>query len=395
MAMLKIAPVVALAVVMAALMAATVACGWWPGGASEPASYDDREDRGAAAGSDARDTATRFDLATRLAAARATVQPTLPSPDDGPTPDANAASGGAAQPTLPRWGNWPAPAAGRGQPTLMPAPAANAASREEYAACLDQIGLLTAVNDNELEHFIGAYRCRQMEPAPPQRWNPRCVQDAAEGYRERYGAEGSYDSHNIAYWYGLVACVPDYVPDPRQGDGGGNAYAACLDQVALLLSNHRAGDAVIAVGPYRCRHLEPAAPQRWNPRCVHDETQWYQERYQSGGAYDVDAIALWYGLAACVPAPTPGAGGEPRRGFAACLDEIALLMAGEWSNEVSFAIGPYRCRHLEPPAPQRWNPRCVHDEREWYRERYANDNYSVDGPANWYGLAVCAPGYAP
>ena len=46
MAMLKIAPVVALAVVMAA----TVACGWWPGGASEPASYDDREDRGGGGG---------------------------------------------------------------------------------------------------------------------------------------------------------------------------------------------------------------------------------------------------------------------------------------------------------------------------------------------------------
>ncbi len=368
MGMLKIA----LVVVLAAAIASVTACGWWPG-SSEPESQDDAEDRAAAERSEAREAATaatRFAPATRRAATRNGAQATPPGRDDGPAP---------------------ASASGRGRAT----PAASAASRREYAACLDQIGLLTAVEDNELEHFIGAYRCRQMEPAPQQRWNPRCVQDEAEGYMERYGAEGSYDIRDIAYWHGLVACVPDYVPDQRQPDGAGNAYAACLDQVALLLSNHRGGDAVIAVGPYRCRHLEPAAPQRWNPRCVHDETQWYLERYESGGAYDVGSVAFWYGLVACVPGPSAGAGGESRRAYAACLDEIALLMAGEWSNEISFAIGPYRCRQIDPPAPQRWNPRCVHDEREWYRERYANDNYSVGDQAHWYGLAVCAPGYAP
>ena len=368
MGMLKIA----LVVVLVAAIASATACGWWPG-SSEPESYDDAEDRAAAERAEAREAATaatRFAPATRRAATRDGAPATPPGRDNGPAS---------------------ASASGRGRAT----PAANAASRREYAACLDQIGLLTAVEDNELEQFIGAYRCRQLEPAPPQRWNPRCVQDEAEGYMERYGAEGSYDIRDIAYWHGLVACVPDYVPDQRQPDGAGNAYAACLDQVALLLSNHRGGDAAIAVGPYRCRHLEPAAPARWNPRCVHDETQWYVERYESGGAYDVGSVAFWYGLVACVPGPTAGAGGESRRAYAACLDEIALLMAGEWSNEISFAIGPYRCREIDPPAPQRWNPRCVHDEREWYRERYANDNYSVGAQAHWYGLVVCAPGYAP
>lgn len=341
--------------------------------------------------SDDREQPTRFDTATRLATSRDTAQPT-PSGRDAATwfdlATRLATSRNAAQPTSDR-DDGSAPASGRGRPT----PVASAASRKEYAACLDQIGLLTAVEDNELEHFIGAYRCRQMEPAAPARWNPRCVQDEAEGYLERYGTDGGYDIRNIAYWYGLVSCVPDYAPD--QPDGAGKAYAACLDQVALLLSNHRAGDAVIAVGPYRCRHLEPAPPARWNPRCVHDETQWYLERYQSGGTYNVDAMALWYGLVTCVPSPRTGTEGEPRRAFAACLDEIALLVASEWSNDIGFAIGAYRCRQMDPPAPQRWNPRCIHDEAQWYQERYATNDYDYDNHADWYGLAVCTPDYAP
>ena len=367
-------PKTALLVILltAVALAATAACNWLPGSGSnadEPESAADRattsSDRSTAStrtdagSSDAarpadRNTPARFTFPTRRTPSRSDLTPTPPGRND------NAAA--------------------------------------DYAACLDQIGLLTADRGSGLENAIAPYRCRPLEPPPPARWNPRCVQDETGWYLERYGTEGSYDISNIAYWYGLAACVPNYVPEPPAE--AGSDYAACLDHIALLLSNYRSSSrAAIAIGPYRCRQHEPAPPPRWNPRCVHDATQWYSERYQSGGDYDVGDIAIWYGLVTCVPdyttAAPAGADDRDRRAFAACLDEITLLMAGEWSNTASFIIGPYRCRHIEPPPPARWNPRCVHDAREWYQERYATDDYGAGSHAAWYGLAVCTPDYAP
>ena len=370
-----------LVILLTAAALAAAACNWWPGSdADEPESSADRatassdrstdSSRADATRSADRSTPTRFNFPTRRTPSRSDLTPTPSGRDDNDN-DAGPPSS---------------------RPDDRPASAA------DYAACLDQIGLLTAVPDNELEHFIGVYRCRHLEPTPPPRWNPRCVRDESGWYLERYGADNGYDIGNIAYWYGLAACIPDYVPEPP-GDAGSD-YAACLDHIALLLSNHRVGDGAIAAGPYRCRHLAPAPPQRWNPRCVHDAAQWYQERYESGSGYDVGDLAFWYGLVICVPdyIPTRTAGADASPTFAACLDEIALLMAGEWRNTASFAIAPYRCRHQEPAPPPRWNPRCVHDAAQWYLERYRSDDnsdYDYNDYAAWYGLAVCTPNYAP
>ena len=380
MPMLKTALLVIL--LTAFTLAATAACNWLPGSGSDTAEPENAADRATtsadrstdASSSANRNTPTRFSFPTRRTPSRSEPTPAPPGRDDN-----------AAGPPSSR-------------PDDRPSSAAGASSRPEYAACLDQIGLLTAVPDNELEHIIGVYRCRRLEPAPPPRWNPRCVRDETQWYLERYGADDTYDVRNIAYWYGLAACIPGYVPEPPSE--AGSDYAACLDHIALLLSNRWGGDGAIAAGPYRCRHLEPAPPQRWNPRCVHDAAQWYQERYESGSGYDVGDLGFWYGLVVCVPdyIPPQPAGSDASQTFAACLDEIALLMAGEWRNTASFAIAPYRCRHLEPAPPPRWNPRCVHDAAQWYLERYYNadsGDYDYDDYADWYGLAVCAPDYAP
>ena len=42
--------------------------------------------------------------------------------------------------------------------------------------------------------------------------------------------------------------------------------------------------------------------------------------------------------------------------------------------------------------------RCIHDSAQWYLERYYNEDssdYDYDDYADWYGLAVCTPDYAP
>ena len=285
-------PKTALLVILltALALAATAACNWWPGSdAGEPESPADRStassdrstdsSRADATRSSDRSTPTRFNFSTRRTPSRSDLTTTTSGRDDN---DNDV-----------------------GPPSSRPDDRPASASASDYAACLDQIGLLTAVPDNELEHFIGVYRCRHLEPAPPPRWNPRCVRDESGWYLERYGADDGYDIGNIAYWYGLAACIPDYVPEPP-GDAGSD-YAACLDHIALLLSNHRVGDGAIAAGPYRCRHLAPAPPQRWNPRCVHDAAQWYLERYRSddNDDYDYNDYAAWYGLAVCTPNYAP------------------------------------------------------------------------------------------
>lgn len=80
-------------------------------------------------------------------------------------------------------------------------------------------------------------------------------------------------------------------------------YARCLDQIAILVDDSYGGDAVKALAPYRCMAFEPESPERWNPRCVADEAEWYVKRYGKKGQLPYeDEMPYWYGLVVCTPA---------------------------------------------------------------------------------------------
>ena len=185
---------------------------------------------------------------------------------------------------------------------------------------------------------------------------------------------------------------PETAPGDRQGQQVGRAYAECLDDVYLRVSDDYDSSYWLPAAIWYCREMAPT-PQTAVAfaRCNRDQIEVTAQRYPEW----VGILHRWHALSICNPLPTPdfthiGTNSDIRPTvFSACLDNAYLTnveLIGD--GETAVGISTWLCQSYLPESPPSHRQRCDLNHVAETQEIYPEWPEELH---NWHAIMQCLP----